>query len=141
MGPRRRVVPEYRVGLLGSLHLRLLSSGIPPCLRELIVSLLWWDEDGCRSATVEVGIMTGSLVRNVKHPVDVIVSGVESGGPDLNCQLIHLVLCDLFDSGECPLLAQHDTKRTHGIEHFRCSTTSLQVERDGVVHLVCKVIP
>ena len=110
-------------------------------LREFIVDLLWWDEDGCRGATVEVGIVTSSLVRNSKHPVDVIVSGVESGGPDSNCQLIHLVLRNLFDSGECPLLAQRDTERIHGVENFRCSTTSLQVERDGAVHLVCKVIP
>ena len=56
-------------------------------------------------------------------------------------QVIHLALRDLFNRGESPLLGQCDPEGTHGIEGLYRSTTSLQIERDGTVHLVGEVIP
>ena len=66
-------------------------------------------------------------MRDVKHSVNIIVSGVEVGVLDFVHQFLHLVLRDCLDSGECPLLTQCDTKGAHRIQGLHRSATGLQV--------------
>ena len=110
-------------------------------LWELVLSLSWRDEDCCCSAAVEKGVVSHPLVRDSKHPVDVVVGGMEVRRFDSILQVIHLVLCNALESGEGPLLGQGNSRGAHGIEGFHGSTTSLQVKRYWTVHLVSKVVP
>ena len=72
--------------------------------REPVVCFAGGDKDSRCSAAVEVGIVTCSLVRGSKHSVDIILDGMEVRRFDSIHQDVHLVLRDLLDSSEGPLL-------------------------------------
>ena len=114
---------------------------LPIRLGELIFGFCWRDKDCCCSATVEMGIMSHPLVQDSKHPVDVVVDGMEACCFDSIYQVVHLVFHDVLDSGEGPLLGQDNSESTHSIKGFHHSTTSLQVGLDGTVHLISETVP
>ena len=81
----------------------------------------------CCRATIEMGIVTCSLGRDLKHSVEIITSHMESSCFNSTCQVVHLALRHL-DSGKCPFLGQRDTESAHSIESFCRSAAGFQVE-------------
>ena len=124
---RWHAVLESHAELSGLCSFGRLPQKLLFCLRELEISLVWWEEDGDCCSTVKMRIVVRLLMRDAKYSVNIIVSGMEVGALDLIRQIIHLVPRDCLDSGECPLLTQCDTKGAHRIEGLHCSTTGLQV--------------
>ena len=64
----------------------------PACPRELGIGLVWWEEDSGCCSTVKMRVVVCSLMRDTKHSVNIIVSGVEVGVLDSVRQIVHLVL-------------------------------------------------
>ena len=119
MEQRRRAALESRAELSKSSLLRPLASKIPRLVGGL--------EDGGCCSTVKVRVVVCSLMQDTKHSVNIIVSSMKVGALDSVHQIVHLVLRDCLDSGECPLSTQCNTKGAHRIEGLHCSATRLQV--------------
>ena len=74
-----------------------------------------------------LGIVLCLLMRDAKHSVGIIVSGVEVGTLDSVRQIVHLVPRDVLNSVGGPTLIHCHPNSTHHIRGLHRSATGLQV--------------